>query len=58
MELEDLVALGLLLLTVLPSIGMPVPAVAAVVTASSSTIVATVAVASSSYGRHCIGWGL
>ena len=54
MELEDLVALGLLLLTVLPSIGLPVPVAAVVVTASSSTMVATVAVASSSYGWHCV----
>ena len=50
-------ASGLLLLTVLPSRGMPVPVVAAVVTATSSTMVATVVVASSSRCRHCVGSG-
>ena len=41
-------------LVALPPRGMPVPAVAAVVTASSSTIVAAMAVASSSSCRHCV----
>ena len=59
MELEDLVALGLLLLTVLPSRWLRVPAVAAAMTAASSTMVATAVVASSSRCRHCVVlWGL
>ena len=57
MEFENLVALGLLLLTVLSSRGMPIPVVAAVVAASSSTIVAAVAVASSSRCSHCVVLG-